>query len=327
MNKPFVSIIVVNWNERDVLGECLTSLTHLAYPNYEIIVVDNASTDGSPDIVKEKFPEVKLIINDKNLGFAAGCNAGIKSVKGEMIALFTADEVVGPSWLNEIVKSIGNSPNVGIAGGPILYYEPNNVVWSAGFRIDGITGIDWRIGHGSRLGQLGKIVDIDYVSGGGLLIKKEVIKKIGLLDEGFFLYCEDADWNLRAKRVGYRCNFSPFAVIWHKRFYPQKISLQAYYFHARGIFRLYFKHFPLKYLITALFFQLFIVPTFEVLFFRRRICFVKARIKGFVWNLLRLAEVISERRKSESLGKLVLKNRLRECLSIAKLSKFSGRIP
>ena len=327
---PFVSIIIPNWNRRDMLRACLKSLTNLTYPNYEIIVVDEASTDGSPEMVKIEFPDVKIITRGKNrrrLGFAGACNVGIKSAKGEMIALFNNDAVADPSWLTELVKTISFSSDIGTVGGVILHWEPNQIIWSAGEKIDLITGESWRVAYGKRMDELGNVGDVDYICGCAPLIRREVIKKIGLLDEDYFMYREDVDWNLRAKRAGYKCKVSPSSIVWHKVPLNRNTSLAAYSHYSKGVFRLCFEHFPSKYLFTALFFQSIIVPIFEILWFKRSVSFVAVRLRGFFENLLELREIIVRRRKNELFGKLTLKSRTKECLAIAKEAGASGRRP
>jgi len=327
LNQTLVSIIVPNWNSKDLLRACLKSIVNLTYPNYEIIVVDNASADGSPEMVKTEFPNVKIIANERNLGFAAGCNVGIKSAKGEMIALFNNDAVADPSWLTELVNTISYSSDIGIVGGVILYYKPKGIIWSAGGRIDAITGTSWRIAYGKPIGELGNVEDVDYICGCALLIRREVIAKIGLLNEDYFMYREDVDWNLRAKRAGYKCTISPSGVVWHKVPFKRNTPLAAYSHYATGIFRLYLEHFPARYLFTALLFQSVIVPIFEILLFRRPVSFAASRLRGLFKNLLGLRKIIAKRRKNELLGELPAKARVRECLAIAKEAKTSGRRP
>jgi len=314
--KPFVSIIVPNWNGKHVLRPCLRSLTNLKYPNYEVIVVDNASTDGSPKIVKDEFPDVKLIVNEKNLVWAGGCNVGIKSAKGEMIAFFNNDAVADPEWLSKLVNVIRSSPQIGVVGGIVLCYEPKDIIDDAGMKIDPVTGIVWHVNRGKRLVQVEKQEDIDFISGVDLLTKREVIEKIGAFDEGYPLYNEETDWGLNAKRAGYECKIVPSAFVWHiGSFTVKKLPLAGYYFKSKSDFRFYFKNFPLRYLFTALFFQLILKPTFETFFFKNP-RFLLLKTKAFIWNLVRLRETIAKRKENNNLG-VVLKSRLRECLQVA----------
>jgi hypothetical protein len=316
-NQPLVSIIIPHWNGKKILKLCLQSLICQTYPNYEIIVVDNASTDGSPDMVKKEFQKVKLIINKKNLGWAGGCNVGIKTARGDLIALFNNDAIADPKWLSELVNVIKNSLKIGIVGGVVFYYEPGDIIDDAGLKMDPITGIVWHVNRGKRLVRLEELQHVDFVSGVDLLVKRELIEKIGMFDEGYPLYHEETDFGLRAQRAGYECKIVPSAFVQHMGCVTvKKLPLKGYYLKSKSDFRFYFKNLPLKYLFTALFFQLILVPSVESLLFKNPI-FFWLKMKAFIWNFLRLREIVAKRRENECLGKIKLKNRLKECLKIA----------
>jgi len=318
---PLVSIIVLNWNGLVYLEKCLQSLMCLTYPNYEVIVVDNGSSDGSSNMVKRKFKNVRLIINKTNLGFAKGNNVGIKASEGNLIVLVNNDVVVDPTWLSELVKATVDSPKIGMTSGIILQSKPSDVVWSAGKKIDAFTGISWRIGYGEKFKQLVKVEDIDYFSGCALLVKKQVMMKIGLLDEGYFFYGEDADWSFCARRAGFDCEFAPLAMVWHEGSGTRKrIPRKGYYWYNRSAFRLYFKHFPLVFWFTTVPFRLIISSLSEILFLRRPIGYISLRMAAFAHTLLELKEIIAMRRELNRLGRLPLKIRFREFLKVVKQS-------
>jgi hypothetical protein len=316
---PLVSIVVLNWNGKDMLKTCLQSLSHLTYPNYEIIVVDNASTDGSPEMVRRDFPSAKVIVNEENLGFAAGCNVGIRVAKGKLIALFNNDAIAEPAWLTKLVEPMVSCSKIGMASGITLQLAPSDFVLSAGQRIDALTGETWRLGYGNRLTSLNEVDDIDYLSGCAILLRKETMNRIGLLDEEFFLCGEDLDWNLSAKRAGYEGKLVPGAIVWHMDSASRKkIPLTAHYYFVRGRLRVCFKHFPIRYLATSLIFQSIIFPFFEIILFKRSAFYVLQRMKALAWNLQRLRDTMTERRRMEALGKLKLKCRLADLLRIAR---------
>lgn len=315
-DQPLVSIIIPNWNGKGILRTCLQSLVSLTYPNYEIIVVDNASTDGSPEMVKNEFPDVKLIINKTNLGWAGGCNIGIKAARGDLFALFNNDAVADPNWLSELVNVIKSSSDIGIVGGTVFCYEPSDIIDDTGLKIDPITGIVWRVNRGKRLAQLEDLQDIDFVSGVSLLLKRELIEKIGLFDEDYPLYHEETDFGLNTQRAGYKCKIVPSAFVWHMGAVTvKKLPIRGYYLRNKSNFRFYFKNLPLRYLFTALFFQLILIPTFEALLFKCPMFFL-LKTKAFIWNFVRLREIIAKRKKIELLGKIKLKSRLRECIKV-----------
>jgi hypothetical protein len=218
INMPFVSIIITNWNGCSDLVNCLVSVKGLDYPAYEIIVVDNASTDGSQETVKARFPEVKLIENKENSGNAEGINIGIRKAmegKPDYVLILDNDVKVEKKILSELVKMAETDPKIGIVG-PKIYYFDSNKISFAGGKLDWLEGAvhigDGRIDNG----EYDEKKDVIFITGCAILARKEVIKKIGLFNGDFFAYYEDVDFCLRAKKAGYRIVYSPTAVMWHK---------------------------------------------------------------------------------------------------------------
>ena len=314
-----VSVIVPNWNGKKLLRDCLKSLQKLTYPNYELIVIDNGSSDKSVEMVRAEFPKVKLVISPINLGFGAACNLGIKTAKGEIIALFNNDAEAESSWLTKLVDAIGKEDDIAMVSGLIFYHVPCDVLWSAGARIDKITGMTYHINRGLHYNSKVGEEDVDYLPGCAIAFKKSLIDKIGFFDESFFIYSEELDWMFRAKRLGLKVKLDYSAVVWHKASLTRKRNqAKGYYHFNRGLFRIYFIHFPLKYIVTSLFFQLCVIPFFEILFFRTSPIYVLQRMKAFAWNILKLKVTILARNNANSMGKLVLKNRFKDFLVVAK---------
>jgi hypothetical protein len=239
---PLCSIIVLNYNGKNYLKKCLDSLKKLTYPNYEIIFVDNASTDDSIEFVEKNYTEIKIIKNESNLGFAEGNNVGIRNSNGEYIILFNNDVIVDKNWLNETVKIAKSDKKIGIVGGKIYDYD-SNVLQHAGGRLHKFTNFylfTSEIGAGEKdVRQYDKIREVDYVICTAILIKKNVIEKIGLMDNGFYpLYGEDIDLNYRVRKMGYRIVYTPSAKVWHigsgtfgkipreKKYYIQKNKIR-----------------------------------------------------------------------------------------------------
>ena len=319
---PLVSIIVLNWNGLVYLEKCLQSLQFLKYPNFEIIVVDNASSDGSPDMVKENFGNIKLIVNKTNIGFAKGINVGIEESKAELVALLNNDMVVDPAWLSELVKATGCSSRIGMTSGVVLQKKPLDIVAEAGKKIDALTGNTWRIGYGEKYGMLQVTNDIDYFSGGALLVKREAIMKIGSLDDGYFFTGEDADWCFCARRAGFVIALAPLALVWHEGSATRKrVPKSGYYFHNRSAFRLYFIHFPMVFLFTSVFFRLIISSLLETLMYKRDRSYISLRIAAFAHTLLDLQEIMTVRRKVNRLGKFDLRIRIGELFRVARTGR------
>ncbi len=215
MDKPRVSIIVLTWNEKRHVLECLDSLRRLEYPNLEIIVVDNGSTDGTQKIIKEKFPELKLIQNKENLGFAEGNNIGARHATGDYLLFLNNDTVVDENMINELVKVAESDDKIAILGPKIYFYDRRNVIWFAGGKLKTYGTTHYGFNE-KDVGQHDKIRDVDFVTGCALMIRKSMAKKIGLFDPFFFIYYEDLDLSLRAREAGYRVIYAPKAVMWHK---------------------------------------------------------------------------------------------------------------
>jgi len=217
MTTPKVSVIILNWNGKDDTLECLKSLESVAYSNLEVIVVDNGgSTDGSQEAVRRQFPSVILMEVSGNRGFAGGNNVAIAKASGDYYFLLNNDTVVDKNVIAELVRVAESDKTVGIAGPKMYFYDRKNVFWFAGGFMQKHYGTLHRGYNEEDHEQYDKIEDVDLISGCALLIKRGVVEKIGLLDEEFFLYYEDADWCLRAKKAGYRVVYVPGAKIWHK---------------------------------------------------------------------------------------------------------------
>ena len=216
-NKSKVSIIIVNCDGGRHILNCLKSVKKSTYPNYEIIVVDNGSRDGSPDLIKKNFPDVKLILNKKNIGFTGGNNVGMKNAKGDIYFLLNDDTVIRPDLIKILVKELESSPKIGIVGPKIYFMDEPGKIWFAGGKIDWSKSKTFHIGRNLKDKEL--VYDFkretDFITGCALMIKKEVVDKIGLLDKSFFIYYEDADWSQKAKKAGYKVIYIPFGGVWH----------------------------------------------------------------------------------------------------------------
>jgi len=220
-NYPSVTVIILTWNGKDLVLDCVKSLQKCTYPNFKIIVVDNASQDSTVDALQTAFGDsIEIISNPRNEMYAGGNNVGIRRAlvgDAEWLLLLNNDVEVDPGLLDALV-SVGTSDlRIGIVGPKIYFREPPDMVWFAGGELS-----LW--GRGSRhigirqidQGQFDRIRDVDYVTGCALLIRRSVIDEIGLLDESFRMYNEDADWCLRAREAGYRVLYTPEGKLWHK---------------------------------------------------------------------------------------------------------------
>ncbi|MBU3924528.1 glycosyltransferase family 2 protein [Patescibacteria group bacterium] len=254
---PKVSIIILNWNGWQDTLECLDSLTKIFYPNYEVIVIDNNSTNESAAKLKVKSEKLKvegknfkLIENKENFGFAGGNNPGIKYAvenKSDYVLLLNNDTIVDPDFLEKLVKAGESDQNFGIIGPKIYYESDKNRIWFGG-------GYFSWLGGGRHM-EYDKIDDkpldeaikeVDFMTGCCFLIKREIIEKIGPMNEDFFLYYEDTEWSLRARKNGYKVIYAPSSHIWHKisRSVKPKTNPIVHYYHIRNALLLSKLHAP-----------------------------------------------------------------------------------
>lgn len=220
MNQPKISIIIPNWNGLGFLPDCLKSLAKVYYGNYRIAVVDNGSSDGSVDFLKNNFPAVAVIENKINLGFAAACNQGIKYALGkgaDYVLLLNNDTVVAPDFLSKMAEAAEAEEKIGLVGAKIYYFDQPEKIWFAGGKF-----IRWRA-SGKHLSwqkndhpTLSGTRECDFITGCAVLIKKEVFSQIGFFFEPYFLTVEDLDFSYRAGRAGWKIVTALDAKIWHK---------------------------------------------------------------------------------------------------------------
>jgi GT2 family glycosyltransferase len=218
---PLVFIVVLNWNGKDDTIECLRSLQKLDYQNYEIVVIDNGSSDGSEDAIRSLFLSVKVVQTGSNLGYATGNNVGISyalSHGAEYVWLLNNDTTVEQNALKTLVATAKTDSQIAFVGSKIYFYDKPNVIWCVGGTINLVDG--GRTDHPGigqvDTGQFENMSDVGYVSGCSLLASKYAISAIGLIPEEYFLYFEETDWNLVAQRKGFRTVLAPSSIVWHK---------------------------------------------------------------------------------------------------------------
>lgn len=240
--RPRVNIILLNWNGKELTAECIDSLRKITYPNYEILIADNGSTDGSIQFFKERFSDIELVENGKNLGFAEGNNAGIRRAleKGaDHVLLLNNDTIVDPAFLDELVKAIEASPSIAAVGPKVYFYDHNgkkNVISFAGGFIDYWKGKSIHTGEKmDDMGQFDKAVEVDYVEGSCMLVRSEAIKKVGMMDASYFLYWEETEWCVRMSKAGYKMLYVPSSKIWHKIGGSGSSKTQMYYLNRNRI--------------------------------------------------------------------------------------------
>ena len=216
-----VSIILLNWNGLADTVECLESLMSLDYPAYEVVVVDNGSTDGSAGVIRARFPWVVLIETGENLGFAGGNNVGLRHVMAgaaDYAFLLNNDTAIDPLCIRQLVEIAEGDSAIGIVGPTIYYYHDSERVWSGGGAIDWQRGLTRMLGLDEEdVGQFGSAPrEVDFVSGCAMLVRRAALERAGLMDERFFAYYEEVEWCVRIRQAGFRVVHVPQARLWHK---------------------------------------------------------------------------------------------------------------
>lgn len=226
-----VSVIIVNWNVKELLGNCIRSLLEAerATPalDVEIIVVDSASTDGSPDMVQAEFPQVRLIRSDENLGYARGSNIGAEAAQGRYLFFLNPDTMVEPGALGRLISYMDLHPRVGAVGPQLLW--PDGTVQSSRRRFPTLGSLFW---ESTLLGQwfpenqhaqryhladrsAGWTQSVDWIVGAAILIRREAWAEVGPIEETFFMYFEETDWCQRADEAGWSIHYLPGAQVTH----------------------------------------------------------------------------------------------------------------
>ena len=212
---PRVTVVIPNWNGERFLKLCLGSLQDQSFKDFETVLVDNGSTDGSIAFVKEHFSEVNVVPLGENRGIAAAFNAGIEASTAEYVVLLNNDTEQDPGWLEALVLAAEDHPESGLFASKLVDFHDRRVLDGAGDALR-LGGLPYRLGHGERDGV--RFDKPGYVFGAcaaAALYRRGMLDEVGLFDEDFVSYCEDGDLSFRAQLAGYRCFYVPGAVVYH----------------------------------------------------------------------------------------------------------------
>jgi GT2 family glycosyltransferase len=246
-DKPSVHIITLTWNHREVTADFLRSISAIDYPAAHTILVDNASCDGTADYVRLEFPSVTVIENERNLGFAAGCNVGIRhaiEAGADYVFLLNNDTQVEPNVVSVLVSWAEAHPRDGLLTPLIRHANDGDQIWFAGSRRGRLTldSRDFGPGRSERV-PIGHSREVDYVMGCAMFIRIDALCQVGLFDESFFMYHEDMDLSLRVQNAGYTLRYVPDASVRHLvEISTSDAPPLRYYYKARSSVRFYRKH-------------------------------------------------------------------------------------
>lgn len=296
---PSVAIIVINWNAYADTADCLNSLKQIDYKNFKVVLVDNFSSDNSAIKLKKEFTDIHLIQNNNNLGFTGGNNKGLEYALEqdfEYVLLLNNDTVVEHDFLSILVNSIQKEDSYAAVQPKIYFNDKRRLIWSAGGKYIPWLGLMKTRGFEALdNGQFNNEEDVDWLTGCTMLVKSEVIRKIGMLSEVYFLYFEDMDWSFRMKKEGYVLKFCPAAKIYHKASVSSKEKFEG----LKGVLKPFFHYFFTRnhlfflrrnskwYLwITSMMYQIYKLFSYSAYFILRgRFKKLSAFLSGFIDGL------------------------------------------
>jgi GT2 family glycosyltransferase len=245
MSTPLVTVIMLNWNGRHLLEGCLPSVFRQTFKDYEIILVDNGSTDGSVEWVRGEYPDVRVIPLHTNHGFCRGNNIGISLAQGEYVVLLNNDTEVESAWLEELCSHICGDGQVGACDSKVLFFDRRDTIWATGgtYSIAGTTSLR---GHMERDDATFQRAEDVFVAGAcAAIYRRKVLREVGLFDEDFFAGYEDVDWSFRAHLCGYRIVNVPRARVYHKVSATHKYNSDMFVYNGqRNVLSVFIKNMP-----------------------------------------------------------------------------------
>jgi hypothetical protein len=307
-NLPLVSIVIVNYNGKEFLRECIDSVLHSLYPNFEIIVVDNGSKDGSQNFIQslpKKFSVIKFIFNEINVGPAKARNQALEIAKGKYVAFIDNDTRVDPNWLINAIKVFESDLTIGACQCKLILEGTNNIIdsvgeylWQYGFLVHIVTP-----GEEKDIGKYDKIFEVFAAKSAGMIARKDVLDKTGYFDEDYFIYMEESDLCWRIWLQGYRVVLIPNSIVYHKFgtssvILREKINYLTKFHGTKNHILTLIKNLELKNLfkILPIHVLLWIGISFFFLF-RRRQNEAKWILDGILWNIRNYKKVKEKRER------------------------------
>ncbi len=264
LNNPLVSVITLNYNQTPVTCEFLESLKKVTYPHLEVIVVDNASGEDPTAAITQAYPEAKLIKSKENLGFTGGNNLGIKASQGEYIFIVNNDTEVTKNIFEKLLEPFQEDASVGMVSPKIYYFYRPNVIQYAGFTpVNPFTGRNRAVGNQEEdSGQHDRGGYTAYAHGAAMMVSREVVEKVGMLPDIFFVYYEELDWSAQVRRAGYHIYYQPEACLYHKESVTigKESVMKAYYYNRNRILFMRRHSTAFQMLVFTLFLLFFTIP-------------------------------------------------------------------
>lgn len=286
-----VSIVILTYNNEKDLAECIPSILDQTYRNYELLIVDNGSTDGTVAFIKKRYPAIRLIETGANLGYAGGNNVGFQHVNGDYVVVVNPDTMLDPGWLQNLIKPLDDDPRIGITNSKVLEYDDRDH-GSCG-NTSHYTGLHFPRGIEKSASAFTRPEIVSAISGCSFAIRREVLSSLKGFDAEYFLYLEDSDLSLRARLAGYRIMFTPESIVYHK--HKTVITAQKVYYLERNRLMLLLKCYSMKLLIMvlpALVLTEMVTWTHAALNGNK---FAYSKLRAYSWILSNMGKIIEKR--------------------------------
>jgi len=296
-----VSIVVLSYNNVEDLPECIHSLITQTYNSFEIIVVDNGSTDGSEEFIRTNYPEIKVVQTGINLGYAAGNNAGFNVAKGEYIVFVNPDTVADPEWLAELIKPLESDQTITATTSKVLIYYQKDRINTCSNK-NHPTGLTFCRGLNKSADEFNNYQEVSSVSGCSFAVRKDMLKNINGFDPDFFLYQEDADLSWRIRFAGGKIMYVPKSIIYHK--FKLSITPWKEFYLERNRYLILLKNLDSA---TLLFLLPSLIVT-EILTMSHAVLngpkYIKSKLLAYLWILRNTKTVFAKRRETLSKKKI-----------------------
>jgi GT2 family glycosyltransferase len=300
---PSVSIIIVNFNGKELLKSCLKSLLTTNYPNFEIIIVDNASTDGSVESIKKLFSPghyIEIVENRENLGHAEGCNIGARVAKGRYLVFLDSDtEFRAEDWLRELIRVIESDESIGLAQAKMVLAKDKHSLDYVCTTIDALG--TWAATYGLKEDEVEENFEILAASSGCCIVRRKVFNEVGGFDPDYFIYDDDTDLSLRSRLLGYKILLVPSAVIVHHGSVLRGINQRTVYHSAKNRMRTMLKNYEFRNLwwrFLALSFLMSMVSFGFIIL--KKLDEAKATMKGMLSSITDFRKIWTKRLLTQS---------------------------
>lgn len=318
---PRASVIIVNYNRREYLEECLRSLLDEDCLGYEVILVDNASTDESAEYVEQVFPEVSVIRNEANRGFGQGNNVGARRARGTYLAFLNPDTVVEPGWLEALITALEADPQSGLATSKILLLADPKRINTCGNEVH-YTGLTLCRGMGMSHKAFTDLTEVSAVSGAAFGMRKEIFEALGGFDETFFLYMEDTDLSWRARLAGYRCVYVPQSVVHHD--YSLRFGVRKTFYQERNRYLMLLKSLRWRTLLVLLPALLLAeVVTWGFVLLRER-GHLANKLRAYAWIVKHWGQIMESRRRTQALRRIRDRDLIARCTQRLAFEQTGG---